>query len=185
MLFRSTSAFTTVGAIPYSDISGTPTIPVALWADKRLEFGQTAAGGLTYDSYIKYDYSTYSFTIGTRSAGTEGLYSTVIGVTNLNSDNYTFQIGNQLSNTSGAGNLNIGNNNTGTTSFFSALIGKTLTYTGSYSIIGGLSQSVNGSNNGIFGGYNSVIGSFNLVSGVNHDVTGDRNFVHGDRKSVV
>lgn len=156
-----------------------PTIPVALWADKRLAFGQTAAGGLTYDSYIKYDYSTYSFTIGTRSAGTEGLYSTVIGVTNLNSDNYTFQIGDQLSNTSGAGNLNIGNNNTGTTSFFSALIGKTLTYTGSYSIIGGLSQSVNGSNNGIFGGYNSVIGSFNLVSGVNHDVTGDRNFVHG------
>ena len=156
-----------------------PTIPVALWADKRLAFGQTAAGGLTYDSYIKYDYSTYSFTIGTRSAGTEGLYSAVIGITNLNSDNYTFQIGDQLSNTSGAGNLNIGNNNTGTTSFFSALIGKTLTYTGSYSIIGGLSQSVNGSNNGIFGGYNSVIGSFNLVSGVNHDVTGDRNFVHG------
>jgi len=156
-----------------------PTIPVALWADKRLAFGQTAAGGLTYDSYIKYDYSTYSFTIGARSAGTEGLYSTVIGITNLNSDNYTFQIGDQLSNTSGAGNLNIGNNNTGTTSFFSALIGKTLTYTGSYSIIGGLSQSVNGSNNGIFGGYNSVIGSFNLVSGVNHDVTGDRNFVHG------
>lgn len=156
-----------------------PTIPVALWADKRLAFGQTAAGGLTYDSYIKYDYSTYSFTIGARSAGTEGLYSAVIGITNLNSDNYTFQIGDQLSNTSGAGNLNIGNNNTGTTSLFSALIGKTLTYTGSYSIIGGLSQSVNGSNNGIFGGYNSVIGSFNLVSGVNHDVTGDRNFVHG------
>jgi len=76
--------------------------PVA-WADKAIAFGKTSSGGLTYDSYIKYDYNTQKLfsrkvIIGDNpttggSTGSENLYNLQVNMDG-GSDLYGFTVRN-------------------------------------------------------------------------------------------
>ena len=159
------------------------TMPVVQWSDSLVAFGRTSVGGLTYDSYFKYHYTEHALTIGTRAAGTVGVYGLLIGTNNLstldislivgtnctNNEYYSLIVGNNIVN-NGRYSLNVGYNQTntsageysvivgtGNSNVFkrSLIIGSSITSTGSgsESIIGGSTHTLTAIAYGIISGY--------------------------------